>query len=506
MPFRFIAILLPLSLVYGASSPCDLNADGQVNVVDVQGAINQALGILPCGVGDLDLNGACNVVDVQRFINAALGQECQAARVLYVDSALSSNCAANNYSFAYRSCTGTDGQGYSTVPPAIAAMQPGDTVMIREGVYKDPIVIQKSGTPTAHLQITAVPGENVVIDTSATPGAIGVWIQAQEFVDISGLIIRNAPNYGLKGSGSNHVTFRDSEVAFSGNGGVIFENASDIIVSDCRVHHNNQLAGASMMEAISMEMVIRFQVSNCKVFDNLKDGIVAKYGSAHGTIFGNTLYRNENNNIYIDGSSFISVFNNISHDAASTKAGIGIGVESTYNLAKTSSHDLWIYNNVLYGNGAGIWFWFESDALTWAKIYNVRIDNNTIADNTSNGWGGIYIINGTASTFGKGNTIRNNIFWNNTKLAGAKSIRDDVGVIGVFTITNNVFQKSEPSATYGSSSAILSQSPFVNASIHDYHLVNSSLARYIGTPDVNIATDLDGKPRPATPDAGAFQY
>jgi hypothetical protein len=77
---RFLIVLLPLSLLYSATSPCDLNTDGQVNVVDVQQATNQALGIAPCDGGDLDLNGQCDVVDVQRFINSAMGQECNAAQ------------------------------------------------------------------------------------------------------------------------------------------------------------------------------------------------------------------------------------------------------------------------------------------------------------------------------------------------------------------------------------------------------------------------------------------
>ena len=58
-------------------SACDLNADGVVNNLDVQIAINQALGSSPCGNADLDRNGICNIVDVQRVINAANGQSCK---------------------------------------------------------------------------------------------------------------------------------------------------------------------------------------------------------------------------------------------------------------------------------------------------------------------------------------------------------------------------------------------------------------------------------------------
>jgi hypothetical protein len=60
----------------GAASACDLNGDGVVNMVDVQIAINQALGLLPCTSADLQHIGSCSIVDVQRVINASLGGAC----------------------------------------------------------------------------------------------------------------------------------------------------------------------------------------------------------------------------------------------------------------------------------------------------------------------------------------------------------------------------------------------------------------------------------------------
>jgi M6 family metalloprotease-like protein len=60
----------------GQGSPCDLNADGLVNVVDVQLSVNRALGLAACTVGDIDGNGLCNVIDVQRIVVAVLGGNC----------------------------------------------------------------------------------------------------------------------------------------------------------------------------------------------------------------------------------------------------------------------------------------------------------------------------------------------------------------------------------------------------------------------------------------------
>jgi hypothetical protein len=57
------------------TSPCDLNGDGQVNIVDVQLATNMALGLIPC-TATVEAAGVCDLVVVQRVTNAALGQTC----------------------------------------------------------------------------------------------------------------------------------------------------------------------------------------------------------------------------------------------------------------------------------------------------------------------------------------------------------------------------------------------------------------------------------------------
>ena len=75
------AYKLTLSTSAGApvaarSNPCDLNGDGVVDTLDVQAAINQALGITACGTAALQQAGQCNVIDVQRVIDATLGGAC----------------------------------------------------------------------------------------------------------------------------------------------------------------------------------------------------------------------------------------------------------------------------------------------------------------------------------------------------------------------------------------------------------------------------------------------
>jgi hypothetical protein len=59
-------------------SPCDLNRDGRVNVLDVQLAVLQTSGT--CTTADLNGDGVCDSVDVKRFVTAALNGTCQTGR------------------------------------------------------------------------------------------------------------------------------------------------------------------------------------------------------------------------------------------------------------------------------------------------------------------------------------------------------------------------------------------------------------------------------------------
>lgn len=57
-------------------SPCDLNGDGVVDVLDVRNAIDQIEGVI-LSVTDLNGDGKTNVIDLQRIVNAAATGTCR---------------------------------------------------------------------------------------------------------------------------------------------------------------------------------------------------------------------------------------------------------------------------------------------------------------------------------------------------------------------------------------------------------------------------------------------
>ncbi|GIW47413.1 MAG: hypothetical protein KatS3mg078_1290 [Deltaproteobacteria bacterium] len=58
-----------------------------------------------------------------------------------------------------------DGSGdYSSIQSAVDVAEPGDTIQVRTGVYKESVWITKSGTPDKPITLMAYPGDVPIID------------------------------------------------------------------------------------------------------------------------------------------------------------------------------------------------------------------------------------------------------------------------------------------------------------------------------------------------------
>jgi len=65
---------------------------------------------------------------------------------------------------------GTDAQPFKTISKATPQLQPGDTLYVKAGIYRETILLTKSGTPTNPITIGAYPGhEGKVIINAAEP-------------------------------------------------------------------------------------------------------------------------------------------------------------------------------------------------------------------------------------------------------------------------------------------------------------------------------------------------
>lgn len=102
-----------------------------------------------------------STVLVLLFMHSILPQSTSRAATYYIDG---SNPVARDTN------PGTETRPFKTVNKATPLLRPGDTLYIKAGIYRETILLTKSGTPTSPITIAAYPGhEGKVIINAAEP-------------------------------------------------------------------------------------------------------------------------------------------------------------------------------------------------------------------------------------------------------------------------------------------------------------------------------------------------
>jgi hypothetical protein len=429
------------------------------------------------------------------------------SEIIIVDQKIRSTAAAD-YDFVTRKTGRHALPVFKTIQSAIDNAMKGDTIIIREGFYREQLVINQSGVTLMNFN-----HEKVIIDGNNPRFGPLINIQSSD-IKLIGLTVMHSSSYGIYSIGNDNVIVRNCEVAYSEDGGIVFVNGENVLIEHCRVHHNNYKGLQAGHEGITLRGVKHFEVRYCEVYDNKEEGIDAKYGALYGRIHNNRLYRNNGPQIYVDVANHIEIFNNIIYDAIS-KSGISLNIESTWKPKELewTLHNIKVYNNLIYNNHGGIGFWLEPGGGSEENAHwdSISIVNNTLVNNSQPGsprGGGIYIANGEPHNFGNNILIKNNIIWEKTNEV-SKCIRDTPGeIVKKFKITHNVFPEGEPTDAKGESPLIVSDINFADAYNHDYRLTKNSPAIEAGHPEEAPLFDLDMQIRKAEsrPDIGAYKW
>ncbi len=158
---------------------------------------------------------------------------------------------------------GTLEEPFASFSHAIAALEPGDTLLVRGGTYDldAPVVLDATGTDDAPLAIWGYDGERPILDFASNPrhgdppqprdddsigatlNAVGLFVAGDaEHWHVRDLELRNAPYYGVRVYGSNNVFERlvlhdhkASGLEITGKDGW---SPHDNLVVDCDSFHN----------------------------------------------------------------------------------------------------------------------------------------------------------------------------------------------------------------------------------------------------------------------------
>ena len=122
------------------------------------------------------------------LVGAATMKAHGAPAAVYVDSRIS-GVSCETYSPAARECGAGTGTAFRTIAGAAAVAGPGDTVLIRSGIYSEPLFVPRSGEPGLPITFKSYSRERPVLTGAGFDPA--VLLSGRSNVVIDGLTVSN---------------------------------------------------------------------------------------------------------------------------------------------------------------------------------------------------------------------------------------------------------------------------------------------------------------------------
>lgn len=378
------------------------------------------------------------------------------------------------------------GKTYSTIQSAVNAAQPGDTVLVYAGTYREQVTTARDGSVGNYITIKAAES-GVVVDAEGSRD--GFLLNRHDYIIIDGFNIINAYRSsawggGINCQGSHYAIIRNNIITNSiggtGGGSNPTTGVGDFNIENCDnllLENNTALsreADYNLGTWWSENMVIRG--------NEFSGGIryPAKLSAlAHNVLFEKNYVHTDrvgmneghhHNFFFRDSENGILRYNVF--DARGSDA-MGAAEFYDYNCDETANHN--IYNNVIIHDHG------SKPAVRWTCEEGTYFRNNIVVSSAETHEFDLH-----AST---GITIDYNIH-----LYGTVEYEDNTG--STFTDGPNNINADPQFLATGNK-----PSPY-------YHLQSTSPAKDAGDPTTESGTDYDGTPTPrgAGFDIGAFEY
>lgn len=281
--------------------------------------------------------------------------------------------------------SGTKEKPLKTLKKAATKATAGMTVIIRKGTYKEPLVIQHSGTKQKPIRFQAAPKEKVILTGERVKQVNGqkalVHIQNQKYITIQGLTLQNLTTkktnetpMGVYVTGnSQHILIQQNHIqriqtnAKNGNAHGIAVYGTGVM-KDIRVQQNtveNLKLGASEAvvlngnidgfdisknivrrnDNIGIDVIGYEGVATNKKYDYVRNGSITSNTVSDISSYGNPAYGKNYaaGGIYVDGAKNIRIANNRVYQN-------DIGIEATSEHQRKYAENIRIENNMVYHN------------------------------------------------------------------------------------------------------------------------------------------------------------
>lgn len=399
---------------------------------------------------------------------------------------------------------------------ALNKLNPGDSLLLREGNYKirKPLRLNSSGKEWEQILISAFKDEEVIINAinmditrKNRPGVF--HLEKVKHIHLKNLVIKNSKGHGIKIVDSSNINISNCKVENTYACGISMwdtdhdgqhcENNKIMYNTVIKANtwdmlpENEEKKGEPPHEAISIGGGTHFEVAYNHVFNCDKEGIDVKEVSRHGQVHHNYIHNLKRQGLYADAwfGDLIDVqfYKNLVKDCQG--AGIAVSVEGGSLLKDVSFYENLVYNN----DGTGILFarWGDDGPRRNVNIYNNTVVHNGHGDpgpNRDYFWitGGLYLFSANLKDI----NIFNNIFSDNNNF--------EIGYSDLYLKEgediNRIFENKN----------INIENNLINDNNNlDYPIYNGWENNYAYIYPYTNKNNLQGKPEFVNPDAENFQ-
>lgn len=312
---------------------------------------------------------------------------------IYVDQTLGGNCTSGNYSIASRNCSGSDGNAYTTIAGALAAMSSGDDIYLRGGTYTGAVTLTAStvpdGTSGNYCSIQSYAGEWAILDGEHS-------VETVLGRDRNGRDSGNDIQYWL----FQRLEIKNGGDSYSATG--LLVTGGYITVRYCYIHDNytSNASGTNNPSGIMGYTWHNSIVEYCWFYNNGKDAGGVDNNCAHIQIFSDYIWTprdlddiNESINSNIFRYNYLdNAYAGIKHKGPQF-LGDDSGSDFTYEEYGDQIHHNILVNITQYAIQAGQDFCqihnniLDSGRLTdeeigtdFEEVMNTTIYNNTVVD------------------------------------------------------------------------------------------------------------------------------
>jgi parallel beta-helix repeat protein len=311
---------------------------------------------------------------------------------------------------------GSLAQPFATLNRAVSAVAPGDTVLVRGGIYAQTVNLWAQGTPAARLTFQSYPGETAILDGTTLPANTTLVTISGEWVDWQGFEVRHATRTGITLWEASQVRLRQNAIHHCWNGGIFVGGSAPGLTTDNRIEGNTvyqncqvnapHTATGGWPAAIGSQWTDRLAVVDNTVYENHGEGMAFTLAD-QGLAEGNTVHDNYSVGIYLDNAQFTTVRANFILHTGNTafyRSGFPANGISMANESYSGSNPLTgnrVVNNIILGGKRCLYY---GSYQAGGGLRNTLIAHNTCLD------GSLSVLGIEADAGHAGTIVVNNLF------------------------------------------------------------------------------------------------